>query len=82
MKAIKGIALTSSLFKLEIAHIKVIDSILASKSLESATEYWASRCQLKFVYVKTQRLLDSPFDVTLGCIRLAYGLEYQGSFEY
>jgi virulence-associated protein VapD len=71
-------SLFSTLFQLEISFINTLDELLLSPCLESAIELWAGKYQLRFLYDKSERVKNSPFEVTLGCVSIPYGLEYQG----
>ena len=68
-----------TLFQLEISFIQCLDEILSCPCLESAIEMWAGRYQIRFLYDKDERWRESPFEVTLGCVGVSYGLEYQGA---
>ena len=71
-------SLFSTLFQLEISFINTLDELLLCPCLESAIELWAGKYQLRFLYDKSERVKNSPFEVTLGCVAIPYGLEYQG----
>ena len=68
-----------SLLQQEISFIQCVDEILCCPCLESAVEQWAGRYQIRFLYEKDERWQSSPFEVTLGCVGVPYGLEYQGT---
>lgn len=78
MKSEKAKALLSSLLLLEISFLRVVEELLSCKSLESATELWAGRYQLRFQYNKAERYQQSPIEISLGSINIPYGLEYGG----
>lgn len=78
MKANKIFAFLSSLLIFEISSLQTIDDILNCRCRESALEFWAGKYQLKFLYNIEDRVDNSPFDVTLGCLTVPYGLEYTG----
>jgi hypothetical protein len=78
MKAKKIFAFLSSLLIFEISSLQSIEDILNCRCLESALEFWAGKYQLKFLYNIDDRINNSPFDVTLGCLTVSYGLEYTG----
>lgn len=79
MKISKSKKLISSLFQLELYFVELISSLYESETLESAQEFWAGRYQLKFVYDREFRTRLSPIDISLGCITVPYGMEYQGA---
>ena len=73
-------ALVAAIMMQEISFCRTLEELIAFKCLESASEHWAGRYQLHFLYDKDERLKHSPFDVGLGCVTIPYGLEYHGGF--
>jgi hypothetical protein len=74
----KYLNLCSTLLQLEISFINLLEELLLCPSLESATELWISKYQLRYLYDKYERYQNSPFDITIGCVSIPYGMEYQG----
>lgn len=72
--------LAASLFLQEVNFLRLAEELLACKCRESATELWAAKYQLRFLYNKAERFRDSPFDVTVGCTTVPYGMEYHGGY--
>jgi len=79
IKKEKTRALISSLLLLEVSYLRVVEELLNCKSLESATELWAGRYQLRFQYNKKERYKYSPVEISLGSINIPYGMEYAGT---
>lgn len=75
---VKSKALLSSLLLQEISFLRVIEVLIACKCLESATELWAGRYQLRFQYNESERHLQAPIDISLGSISIPHGFEYSG----
>ena len=80
IKKEKTRALISSLLLLEVSYLRVVEELLNCKSLESATELWAGRYQLRFQYNKKERYKYSPVEISLGSINIPYGMEYAGTY--
>jgi len=78
MKTRKARALISALFVQEVGYVRTLNYLITYKMRESAGEYWAGRYQLLYLFNKSERFRLSPFDVTLGCVTVPYGLEYHG----
>jgi hypothetical protein len=78
IRPVKLKALLSSLLLLEVSFLRTVEGLMACVSLESATELWAGRYQLRFQYNKSDRHQQSPIEISLGSICLPYGLEYTG----
>ena len=74
----KSKALLSSLLLQEISFLRTIEEVLSCKCLESASELWAGRYQMRFQYKKDERYRNAPVDVNLGSVVVPYGLEYTG----
>lgn len=60
----------------EIHFMKIAHELLQCSCVESATEFWAGKFQIRFEYIKEHRYNYSPIDITLGNISLPYGMEY------
>lgn len=67
-----------AMFQLEVSYVIVIEELKKCKCIDSVIEQWAGKYQLRFLYDKNERVASSPFEVTLGCISIPYGLEYHG----
>lgn len=74
----KFLSLCSTLLQLEISYINILEELLLCPCLDSATELWISKYQLRYLYDKYERYQNSPLEVTIGCVSVPYGLEYQG----
>jgi hypothetical protein len=71
-------ALCSSLLQLECGHLQCVRDLLQCNCRESALEMWSGRYQLRFLYDPQERVRACPFEVTMGCVALPYGMEYYG----
>ena len=79
IRPVKAESLLSSLLLLEVSFLRTIEELQTCKSLESATELWAGRYQLRFQYNRAERHQLSPVDISFGSINIPYGLEYTGA---
>jgi hypothetical protein len=80
IRGVKAKALLSSLLLQEVSFLRIVEELLACKSLESATELWAGRYQLRFQYTKSDRYRLSPVEISLGSISIPHGMEYTGGY--
>jgi hypothetical protein len=73
----KGSSLISSFILQEVYYMNIAEELLSCSCLESATELWAGRYQLRYQYDKLQRYHHCPIEITVGNILIPYGFEYQ-----
>lgn len=73
----KGKTLVSSLLLQEITFMRIAEELMACSGIESATELWAGRYQLRYQYDKQQRYRYCPIEIMVGNILIPHGFEYQ-----
>lgn len=73
----KSLSLMSSFLGQEIALLQQLEELEACSCLESATELWAGKFQLRYEFDRTKRDRHCPFEVSVGNIAVPYGMEYQ-----
>jgi hypothetical protein len=71
-------ALAGGLLLLEVSHLQILRDLSQCNCRESALELWSGRYQLRYLPESADRVRQCAFDVTLGCVNVPYGMEYQG----
>jgi hypothetical protein len=71
-------ALYSSLMQLEVCNLQTVKDLQSCNCRESALEMWSGRYQLRFLYNREDRIKNIPFEVSMGCVNIPYGMEYYG----
>ena len=58
--------LIQAFLMIEVNNLKIVKELLSCKCMESASELWAGRYQLRFQYKKADRYRYSPINISLG----------------
>ena len=76
VSCVKARQLLSNLLVQEVSFLRMAHELHQCSCVESATELWAGKYQLRFEYIKEHRYRHVPLDITLGNIAIPYGFEY------